>query len=677
MTALRLEGDDFALSAQQYAQQGWAVLPLKPRSKAPCLKGGYQVATTNFAKVSEHWRRRPSANVGITTGDISRLIVLDVDPKNGGNESLNQLLREHGPLPETLEVRSGGGGRHYYFRLPEGTSVRGCVFAKGLDLKANGGYIVAPPSVHPDGGVYEWDGEPLLERLAPAPGWLCEPRKKKAPNVTPVSAEFSGAASETPLGQLFDELRMLGRRLDDGKYAVICPWQSEHTTGKVLDSSTVIFPATQHDGLGGFHCSHSHCAHRGAREALRELRLQRATGEAQAAWRGELRLTKDGALRATFRNIYVILRNDVEYGNRLRFDELHGRVMLDEDEITDTAIGRFRVDLDKRYDLRASDADMVKAVQLVADQNKFHPVRTFLKGLQWDGVQRLDKVAETILRVRAIDPEEIALVSMLMRRWAIGLVGRPLAPGLKVDTALILQGRQGTGKSTFFRILAGDWFNDTEMGLDKDAMMLMGGAWICEWAELENVTGRNTVSRVKAFLTSTEDRFRPPFGRTPITVPRSSVVVGTTNLDTFLHDPTGSRRFWVIPVGAIDIAALREQREQLLAEAVHLFRSGEQHWLTPEEEEQRRAFAAQFADSDPWEERVLSYASRQEYVRISDVLTDVLEIETVRQDRRAERRVADILKRAGWYPKQQRPPGGKPQRVWLPGSTGTDESQGH
>ncbi len=198
--------------------------------------------------------------------------------------------------------------------------------------------------------------------------------------------------------------------------------------------------------------------------------------------------------------------------------------------------------------------------------------------------------------------------------------------------------RQGIGKSTFFRILAGEWFSDTEMALDKDAMMQLRAAWIYEWAELENVTGRQSVSRVKAFLTSTEDKYRPPFGRTPITVKGSGVIVGSTNNQDFLHDPSGSRRFWVVPVGAVHLVQLRAQREQLLAEAVAAHQGGERRWLNEEEEARRAALATRFVETDPWEARVLEFAAAQQNVRTLDVLTQGLGVPLERLTRRDEMR---------------------------------------
>jgi len=377
-----------------------------------------------------------------------------------------------------------------------------------------------------------------------------------------------------------------------------------------------------------------------------------------------LRRTPRGELRLSFGNIVQILTHDSKYSGQLRLDEMRGVVMLGTVEMTDAAGSAIRVDFENRYGIQPGDAEMARAVQLVASRNTFHPVRDFLMQLKWDGSPRLDQVVSQILRVRADSDEEMALAVLLVRRWFISLVARPLAPGCKVDTALILEGAQGIGKSTFFRILAGAWFSDTEMALDKDAMIQLRTTWVYEWAELENVTSRQSVSRVKAFLTSTEDKYRPPFGRTPVTVKRSGVIVGTTNTQDFLHDSSGSRRFWVVPVGAIDTPLLREQREQVLAEAVAAHLAGERYWLTDEEEAGREALAVRFAEVDPWEERVLEFAAQQQRVRTADVLLQALNMTLDRLTKRDEMRVAAILRRGGYHAEQARLDG-KVTRYWV------------
>lgn len=645
------------LAALNCARRGWLVFPCRPKDKRPATRNGFKDATTEKATIVGWWTRRRDCNVAIATGSGSGLLVLDIDPRNGGNESLADLERTHGALPQTVTVATGGGGRHYYFTEPRGASCR--VLADGIDVKANGGYVVAPPSMHPDGGKYRWINDPQTTPLVPCPEWVFT-------NNSPAKV-LSGStnildAKDSELGRAFELLGMLGRRLEGGKRTVVCPWLDKHTTGVVWDSSTVIFPPNQ-SGVGGFHCSHSHCTTRGVAEVCRELERRSFAASADRAWMADLRRTTKGELKSSFGNVVLILTNDTAFGGRLRFNEMSGSVNLGEHEVTDASVSAMRVDLEKRYDLQPGDAEMARAVQLVASKNAFHPVRDFLRGLVSDGVKRLDRVAADILRVRCNTADELAICSLLVRKWFLCLVARALAPGCKVDTALILEGTQGAGKSTFFRLIAREWFSDTEMSPDKDALMQLRSAWVYEWAELENVTSRQSVSWVKAFLSSTDDKYRPPFGRTPITVKRSGVIVGTTNTQDFLHDPSGSRRFWVIPVGLIDVALLKLQREQLLAEAVALYMSGEQHWLSEQEEVRRSVLAARFQESDPWEDRVLGFAARQDRVRVTEVLEQALDISLGKQTRREEQRVTSILRRACYRPEQRRVDG-KSTRFW-------------
>jgi predicted P-loop ATPase len=507
----------------------------------------------------------------------------------------------------------------------------------------------------------------MIGPLAPCPHWV---------RPTPRDARPAGGrerardASQTPLGRAFSDAGLLGRALDGGKRAVICPWQSEHTTGAPFDSSTVLFPANAPEGIGGFLCSHSHCAGRTGTDALRALRRRAATSDeaGDRSWMSALRRTEKGELKSSFANVVQILTHDARYASTFRLDEMRGVVSLDGKELTDAAMSNVRVDLELRYGVQPTDPETARAIQLVSSQNAFHPVREFLLSLTWDGKERLGRIAADHLRVRAETEEDAAITTLLVQRWFVGLVARPFEPGCKLDTALILQGAQGAGKSTFFRAIGGEWFSDTEMALDKDALMQLRGAWIYEWAELENVMGRHAVARVKAFLTSTEDKYRPPFGRTPITVRRSGVIVGTTNNEDFLHDPTGSRRFWVVPVGRVDIDRVRTEREQLLAEAVVAMRRGERRWLTEEEEAKREALAERFVETDPWEERVLEFAHRQDQVRTNEVLLQALDIPIDKLTRRDEMRVANILRRGGYEPRQMRL-NGQRGRYWSSNGT--------
>lgn len=662
------------LAALQYAKRGWHVLPCRAKGKAPAAKHGVKDATAVPGELVRFWKRDSSANVAIATGAVSGLFVLDVDPRNGGDESLDRLERLHGKLPATVEVETGGGGRHYYFSLPEGVDLSCSVLADGLDLKGKGGYVVAPPSVHPSGRGYRWHVSPDRHELAPVPEWLLSAATKKVPTRSISTERTRTDAADSPLGRLFDERFLLGPPGEDGKRLVVCPWQSAHSDGKLLDSSTVIFPVDHRSRLGGFKCFHSHCDNRAGADAFRELERQRHAGSAETEWLCKLKRNKHGDAETSFGNCCLILDNDPSYGSSLRLNEMNGAVLHGTSETGDHFISQVRLDLEGRYALRAAEPETVRAILYAATKRKFHPVREFLESLKWDGTSRLDRVAAEILHSQAAAPEEAELHSLLLVRWFTGLVRRPLEPGVKFDTTLIIQGAQGTGKSTFFRIISEPWFSDSDMALDKDGMMQMAGAWISEWPELETIMGRNNVSRVKAFITSSSDRFRAPYARTPITIPRSGVIVGSTNLCDFLRDPTGSRRFWVIPAGKVNLPLLREWREELLAEAVHRFRKGETHWLTEAEEARRAELASAFGDTDPWEDAVLRYVRPLPEVRIAELLVNPIGIARDRQGQNDLRRVADILRRAGFEPVQRRT-GGEQARVWIPPASGAGGAQ--
>ena len=212
---------------------------------------------------------------------------------------------------------------------------------------------------------------------------------------------------------------------------------------------------------------------------------------------------------------------------------------------------------------------------LLPERCAMHPVRDYLTALVWDGISRLDSWLITYL-----DAEDTPLIRAIGSRWMISAVARIMQPGAKVDHMLILEGPQGGKKSSALKTLAGaEWFTDelAEIG-SKDAAQQMRGIWIIEIAELDAIS-RAEVSRIKAFLTRTTDRYRPPYERYVVEVPRQCVFAGSVNPETYLRDETGNRRFWPVRCGSIDIDALRHDRDQLWAEAVARYRQGAIWWL--------------------------------------------------------------------------------------------------
>jgi hypothetical protein len=164
-------------AALSYLNRGWSVIPIREKAKRPAIPWkDYQSKCVSEKTLHDWFRRSPNYNVAIVTGALSGLVVLDVDPRHGGTGSLRRLEREHGPLPETIESITGGGGRHVYYSHPGGIVHNRSNIEPGIDLRGDGGCIVAPPSVHPSGKRYRWKKghAPGDLRLARLPYWLRE-----------------------------------------------------------------------------------------------------------------------------------------------------------------------------------------------------------------------------------------------------------------------------------------------------------------------------------------------------------------------------------------------------------------------------------------------------------------------------------------------------------------------
>lgn len=205
--------DERMAAALEHASRGWHVFPCHVPKDGGCscrnpdcsnvgkhplwdeddLPNGVLDATTNADLIRRWWERWPGANIGIATGAASGFFALDIDPRHNGDVELEGILLERGPLPETLEVLTGGGGTHYFFRHPgwkiRNRSGQGAI-APGVEAKGDGGYIIGPGSVHASGREYLWEAshEPGLVDLAEAPLWLLDQVKEQEQRVVPPAA---------------------------------------------------------------------------------------------------------------------------------------------------------------------------------------------------------------------------------------------------------------------------------------------------------------------------------------------------------------------------------------------------------------------------------------------------------------------------------------------------------
>lgn len=268
-----------------------------------------------------------------------------------------------------------------------------------------------------------------------------------------------------------------------------------------------------------------------------------------------------------------------------------------------------------------------QAIDKCARENSFHPVRNYLNSLEWhDGKERLPQWLSTYLGSKQNNYTE--RIGMM---FLVGMVARVLRPGCKMDYMIVLEGDQGTFKSSACSILAGDYFSDHLPNLsNKDASLHLRGKWLVEVAELRAYS-RAAIDEFKEFLVRDIDRFRPPWGRKDAHEPRQCCFIGTTNKEVYLRDETGNRRFWPIKVGTIDLDSLQRDRDQLFAEAVWRFKNGETWWPDAKFEcdtivaEQEARYEA-----DVWEKPIEQFLSGKTRTTIMEIALGVLGYEVTR-----------------------------------------------
>jgi hypothetical protein len=241
--------DDVPLGwALRYASLGWSVVPVHSLRDGSCSCGRTDCPSPGkhprirwetamhepacAADIAGWWDRWPDANLGVVTGTVSGIAVLDVDPRHGGEAALARLEERRGPLPITPEVRTGGGGRHLWFDL--GSALASTVVGSGLDLKADGGMVVAPPSVHASGGRYRWrpGGAPDVLDLAPLPGWLEIPE-----GLRPGGPGGGGPPRTTGEQETFARTwARAGIVLEPGDRYYRCPFHDDHEPSLHVDA---------------------------------------------------------------------------------------------------------------------------------------------------------------------------------------------------------------------------------------------------------------------------------------------------------------------------------------------------------------------------------------------------------------------------------------------------------
>lgn len=372
-------------------------------------------------------------------------------------------------------------------------------------------------------------------------------------------------------------------------------------------------------------------------------------------WIPEL-IYKDGEIKSCLSNVYQVLAHHPAWQGVIAFDEMslctvkrkpppfaEGRVgEWDAQDDTRTAMW-----ISRTYGFTPASVMVLEVVETLAKANAWHPVRTWLRSLKWDGEKRLNGWLNKYLGV-PVSPYSTRVAAW----WVMGAVKRVMQPGVKFDYCLVLSGPQGKGKSTTFSIMGGEWYGDTELDLQsKDSMSALRGKMVWEFPEL-GALARSEERRQKSFLSRQVDEYRPVYGRREIKAPRQVVFGGSTNEHEWNKDPTGGRRFWPVDclIEVIDTEGLRSVRDQLFAEAFVRIEAGERYW--PSSEEQKKWFDAEQLRVEQQDSLVDALhdwvwdVTRQEFSAY-DAAHDCLKLDASKLTRDLQTRIGIALRKLG------------------------------
>lgn len=657
----------------EYVKAGYRLTPLN--GKIP--KNQNWIKTEYNANLTED---SFIGNYGVVLQKDDLVVDVDVRRFPKGENPLKELAHDLGiDFRNTFIVRTGGGGLHIYFKKPENIEVRNALKEyAGIEYKSFGQQVVGAGCLHPETGkqysVYCNDFKPIQ---APENLLRLIQREEVALKAEPDTYEDSENNIFRYIAYLKNaEPAIEGQNGDLRTFQVACRGRdfalSAEKTYELMSQywNDRCVPSWEPEDLkkkvqNAYTYNRDVVGKNNANSDFKELEgVGEQTEKRTIAWD----VTKDGNPKTTsLRNV----KNYLLYEKSPLFESLAYNEFTREIEFIkpapwhkgDTRLGalkdidiiQYKAWLSEVNNFNTSTALCFEALQAVAHENPYHPIRDYLSGLVWDKKPRIDTWLIDFLGVKDTKYTRAVSSKILM-----GAVARIIHPGVKFDTMLVLEGKQGIGKSTVVKILGGDWYDDIYISeKDKDTVSAMHGKWIMEVSEM--VCARKAdVNNLKSFLSKAVDRIRPAYARCTEDFPRQGIFIGTTNPEfesSYLRDTTGNRRFWPVECFKVDFEGLISARDQLFAEALSRYLRGEKLYLDEEISKMAEIETESRMDEDGWKEQVEEWLARPDIetgeirtqVTANEILEGCIGIPISRVTQREQRRIANIMvKNLGW-----------------------------
>jgi len=317
-------------------------------------------------------------------------------------------------------------------------------------------------------------------------------------------------------------------------------------------------------------------------------------------WVSKLQCGENGVIKPTFHNAWIIVSHDPKIKNLMRKNQFSMKVensktgenWLDLDSVN------VRIDIGKQYKVDFPEKKVEDAISIQAETNCYHPVCNYLESLTWDRVERIET-----LFIDYMGSEDTLYLREISKCWFTAAVNRVFHPGYKFDSAIVLGGAQGIGKTRFIRELGlQKWYGELSSFDPKIAMEETGGKWIIEINEM-GATNRQELETQKSFLSAQHTTVRMAYAHHAYDFKRQCIFMGSTNAVEYLKDSTGNRRWWPVDchVKKIDIEKLHGEVDQIWAEAYMLYAQGAKTYLTDEVKEQAEIIQESKKDSNPAE----------------------------------------------------------------------------